>query len=140
VVGVVVAVAVGVGVAVGVVVGVVVAVAVGVTGNPQKRKGDKAEREVAQLILDLTGWSARRKLGAGRHDDQGDIDGVPNTTIQVANYKDVASAIRLKVAGCVEQQERAGTTHGATFIRRPGGKYIVVLTPEQWATYARESV
>ena len=34
--------------------------------NPQKRKGDAAEREAAQLLSDLLGLVVRRKLGAGR--------------------------------------------------------------------------
>jgi hypothetical protein len=107
--------------------------------NPAKRKGDSAELEVQALIRDLTGWPARRKLGAGRTDDMGDIDGVPYTVVQVAAYKDLARGIREKVPGCVEQQERAGATFGATFLRLRGGKYVVVLTPEQWGTYAREA-
>ena len=107
--------------------------------GPSKRKGDRAELEVQAIIQDQLGYPARRKLGAGRTDDTGDIDGVPNTVIQVANYKDIATAIRVKVAACVEQQERAGATFGATFLRRPGGTYVVVLTVEQWATLMREA-
>ena len=46
--------------------------------NPQKRKGDAAEREAAQLIADLLALPVRRKLGAGRSNgsggDIGDID------------------------------------------------------------------
>ena len=52
------------------------------------------EREAAQLIAELTGHPARRKLGAGRADDTGDIDGVPATVVQVANWADVARAVR----------------------------------------------
>ena len=107
--------------------------------NRSKSKGDRAELEVQGLIRDLTGWPARRKLGAGRLDDEGDIDGVPNTTIQVAAYADLQRAVREKVPACVEQQERANTDFGATFLRLRGGKFVVVMTPEQWATYARES-
>lgn len=107
--------------------------------NPNKARGDRAELEVQALIRVLTGWPARRKLGAGRQDDVGDIDGVPDTTIQVASYADLTRAVREKVPACVEQQERAETTFGATFIRRHGGGYYVVLTPDQWATYAREA-
>lgn len=105
-----------------------------------KAKGDRAELEVQRLIADLTGFPARRKLGAGRADDMGDIDGVPDTCIQVANYTDVARALREKVPGCVAQQARMGATFGATFLRRRGGSYVVVLTAEQWATYAREAI
>lgn len=107
--------------------------------NAQKRKGDRAELEVAGLINDLTGWPARRKLGAGRADDTGDIAGVPQTTIQVAAYADLPRAVREKVPACVEQQRNAGSTFGATFVKRKGGGFLVVLTPEQWATYARET-
>lgn len=107
--------------------------------NTAKNKGDRAEREVQGLLRDLLGVPARRKLGAGRADDMGDIDSVPDTVIQVAAYNDIARAIAEKVPGCVEQQQRAGATFGATFLRRRGGAYVVVLTPEQWATYWREA-
>jgi hypothetical protein len=60
--------------------------------------------------------------------------------VQVASYADLTRAIREKVPACVEQQERAQATFGATFVRRRGGGYLVVLTPEQWSTYARESL
>ncbi len=107
--------------------------------NPSKDKGDKAEREAAALIHELTGWPARRKLGAGRLDDIGDIDGVPDTVVQVVNRKDVALALRLKLPACEEQQARAGAPFGCVFVRRPGGGFFVAMTTEQWSTYAREA-
>ena len=107
--------------------------------HPSKRKGDKAELEVQALLRDLLGVPARRALGAGRADDMGDITGVPNTCIQVANYANISEALRLKVDGCIAQQERAGATFGATFIRRPGGRYVVAMSPEQWAAMWREA-
>ena len=45
--------------------------------NKQKNKGDAAEREAAKLLAEATGLPVRRKLGAGRQDDVGDLDGVP---------------------------------------------------------------
>lgn len=107
--------------------------------NAKKEKGAKAERDAAALINELTGWPARRKLGSGRLDDEGDIDGVFDTTIQVVNYKDIARALREKVPASEVQQQRAGTSFGCTFVRKPGGGFYVVMSPEQWATYARES-
>jgi hypothetical protein len=106
-----------------------------------KRKGDHAEREAAALIHDLLGVPARRKLGAGRQDDQGDLDGIPDTTIQVAarNAAGLLEAVRHKPATCHTQQIRAGTTFGATFIRLNGGTWRVVLTPEQFAVLWREA-
>ena len=106
--------------------------------NAAKIKGDRAELEVAALIHDLNGWPARRKLGAGRLDDTGDIDGVPDTTIQVANWADALRAVRQKPLEAAVQATHAGTLHAAAFIRLRGGVWRVVLTPDQWATYDRE--
>ena len=108
-----------------------------------KRKGDAAELEAARLIHNLLGQPARRKLGAGRADDMGDIDGIPDTTIQVcatgpANL--VARGLVLKPREADAQSETAGTTFAATFVRIRGGTWRVVLTPEAWATYWREAV
>ena len=94
------------------------------------------------LIQSLLGApTIRRKLGAGRRDDMGDIDGVEDTTIQVVNWpSDTLRAIRDKPLTCEAQRENADTTFAATFVRLRGGVYRVVLTPEQWATYVRESL
>lgn len=107
--------------------------------NPAKAKGDRAELEVQELLRDLLGVPARRALGAGRADDMGDITGVPDTCIQVANYTDIGRAIREKVDECPAQQERAGATFGACFIRRRGGRYLVAMTPDQFAALWREA-
>ncbi len=107
--------------------------------HPSKRRGDRAELAVQALIRDLLGWPARRMLGAGRKDDIGDVTGVPDTTVQVCDWKDLLAAVRTKPRECEQQQLRAGTTFGATFVRLRGGEFRVVMTPEQWATYAREA-
>jgi hypothetical protein len=105
-----------------------------------KRKGDAAELEVQGILRDLLGVPARRMLGAGRRDDVGDMDGVPDTTIQIANWRDVQGGLRLKPAEAEEQRARAGMTFAATFLRLHGGSWVVVLSPEQWATYWREAM
>ena len=105
--------------------------------NPQKRKGDAAELECARLINQLTGFPAERKLGAGRAEDTGDIYGVDDTTVQVANWKNISDAVRLKPRECTGQQANAHTKYGCTWIRLRGGEWRVVLTPEQWGAYAR---
>ncbi len=109
-------------------------------GAHAKRKGAKAEREVAELINGLLGFDSRRMLGAGRLDDVGDIDGVPDHVIQVTDRKRVDNAVREKPPECEQQQENAGASYGATFVRLRGGDYRVVLTPKQWATYVRDSL
>ena len=95
---------------------------------------------------------ARRALGAGRKDDVGDITGVPDTVIQVADWKDVTRAVREKPLECEEQRLKSTkpyewlgkTDHipdsfAATFVRLRGGDYRVVLTVEQWAAMWREA-
>ena len=107
--------------------------------HPSKAKGDRAELAVQGILRDLLGVPARRKLGAGRQDDMGDIDGVPNTCIQVVDRADVARAIREKLPECVEQQARMGCDFGATFVKQRGGSFFVVMTPEQFAALWREA-
>jgi hypothetical protein len=102
-------------------------------GNPQKRKGDRAELEAAQLVTDLLGFPVSRELGAGRADDVGDLRGVPRTVIQVASWADVAAAARQKPLGAEQQRQNANARHATTLVRFRGGIWRAVLTPEQWA-------
>lgn len=103
--------------------------------DPKKSRGDRAEREVAELLSEL-GWPSRRKLGAGRADDTGDIDVIgADVVIQVADWRDKVAAIRAKVPDAEEQRRNAGARFAATFLRLWGGDYVVVLSPEQWAAY-----
>lgn len=107
--------------------------------HPSKRKGDSAEREVERILQDFLGVPARRKLGAGRRDDMGDIDGVPDTCISVGNIARLSEAIREKPLECEVQQRRSGCTFGATWVRLRGGQWRIVMTPEQWTTMWREA-
>jgi hypothetical protein len=117
--------------------------------NSSKRKGDRAELEVQGILRDLLGVPARRALGAGRKDDVGDITGVPDTVIQVVDWKDVTRAVREKPLECESQRQKTWTgslangrhhTFAASFVRLRGGEYRVVMTPEQWAAMWREAV
>ena len=108
--------------------------------NPQKRKGDAAERELAHKLHGLLGLPIRRKLGAGRKDDTGDIDGLPNCTAQAKNYADTLRAIREGLPAVETQRNNAGTTHSVLFVRRRGGEWIAVMTLDQWATMYRETL
>ena len=101
--------------------------------HPSKRKGDDAERDVEKLLRALLDVPARRKLGAGRLDDMGDIDNVPDTVISVGNIARLSEAIREKPVECEVQRVRAGARFAATFVKLRGGKYRVVLTVEQFA-------
>jgi hypothetical protein len=107
--------------------------------NPSKAKGDKAELEAARLLADATGWPVRRKLGAGRTDDTGDLDGIPQTTVQVKNYRDITRAVNETLDELPAQQANAGTPFGIGLIRRPGGRWFAVLTLDQAAALLREA-
>jgi hypothetical protein len=107
--------------------------------SPQKRKGDAAELEAAAILSDLLGYPVRRKLGAGRTDDTGDLDGVPDTVLQVASWADALRAVREKPLAAESQRHNASTTFAATLVRLRGGVWRVVLTPEQFATLHREA-
>lgn len=106
--------------------------------NPNGTKGKAAEREAAALLQNLLGLPVRRRLGAGRLDDVGDLDGVPNTVVQVANWADALRAVREKPLEAEQQRENADATFASSFVRLRGGVWRVVLTPEQWATLMRE--
>jgi len=105
--------------------------------NPQKRKGDAAELEAARLLSEALGLPVRRKLGAGRSDDTGDLDGVPGHVVQVASWKDTAAAARVKPPEAEQQRLNAQADHAATLVRFRGGTWRVVLTLEQWTRYVR---
>lgn len=106
--------------------------------HPNRRKGLKAEREVAGLLSDEFGVKVTRRYNLGSPEDLGDLI-LENTTIQVANYADIGRAIREKLPETVAQQERAGSLFGALFCRRRGGEYLVILTVNQWTTLWREA-
>jgi hypothetical protein len=107
--------------------------------NPAKDKGDRAELEIERWLRDNLGVPARRALGAGRLDDIGDIHGVPNTVIQVANWADLNRAVREKLPALERQMVNASADLGALFCRRKGGSFVVVQTPEMWAQMWREA-
>jgi hypothetical protein len=101
--------------------------------NAAKARGDAAEREVASQLSLLLGVEIRRKLGAGRRDDIGDLDGLDGWVGQVA-YRpgDILRALIDKPAQCELQQARAGTPFGVTFLRQRGGIWRAVQTIPQF--------
>jgi len=103
--------------------------------NPSKAKGDRAELEAASLLTSLLGVLVRRKLGAGRADDTGDLDGVPGHVVQVASWADTSAAARIKPREAEQQRINANADHAVALVRFRGGTWRVVLTVEQWAQY-----
>jgi hypothetical protein len=106
--------------------------------HPSKRKGDQAEREISALIAAELGIEVRRKLGAGRQDDTGDLDGLDDWTVEVKNVAKLSDALRDGVNDCTREQLNAGTTFGVAFVRVRGGGWYAVQSIPQWATVYRE--
>ena len=100
--------------------------------NKQKNKGDKAEREAAELLTEVTGYECKRTLSAGIPGDVGDIHGIPDCVIQVANYKDTSTACLKKPREVESQRENAKAKYAASMVRWRGGHWRVVLTVEQF--------
>lgn len=106
----------------------------------QQQKGDRAEREVAQLLSDELGLPVRRAFGAGRGLDEGDLVGLPRVSAQVANYTDLVRAIREKLPEAERQRLNARADFAALFARRYGGSYVVVQTVPSWCAMFRETL
>ena len=97
-----------------------------------QRKGSQAERELAELLTFLTGHHCRRALGAGRHDDIGDLVGLPDTVCQSASWADLDRCVTTKLPQVAVQKKNAAARFAALFCRRRGGQWIVVMTIEEW--------
>jgi hypothetical protein len=108
--------------------------------HPSRRKGASAEREVAGLLTDLLGHKVVRRYNLGTHEDIGDLVGLPDTCLQVAAWSDLDRAVREKLPELEQQQARSGSTFAAMFCRRRGGRYVVCMTPEQFACLLREAL
>lgn len=100
--------------------------------NPNKAKGSAAERAVAKWLADH-GWpDAERRYDAGRHDDRGDIRGVPGVTIEVKNHQ------RIDLAGWMKELEQemgnSGDSVGFVVVKKRGttdvGQWYAVLPVE----------
>ena len=108
--------------------------------NPKKRKGDKAEREAAELLTEVTGFQCKRNLAAGIPDDVGDIYGIPNCVIPVADYKDKSKACLVKPREVEIQRQNADVKFAASMVRFRGGQCRMVLTPEQFNTLLQSAL
>jgi len=101
--------------------------------NSNKRKGDRAERELATLLTVLLHKPMRRTLGAGRKDDIGDIDGIDDIVIQVKHWQDITAAITQGIGQLARQQGNKKATHGVLFIKHRKHGWLAVTTITEWA-------
>lgn len=95
-------------------------------GNANHQKGAATERMAVRYLREY--WpEADRRLREGRVDDQGDIDGVPFTCIQVKYWK--AKALQSWVTQTLRQRDASGHPLCALVVRI---KYQAV---EKWDVY-----
>ena len=84
--------------------------------NASQDKGKRAEREALawfkKTAPDLVLWNARRTLGEGHAEDIGDLQVLPDVTVQVKAYKQASMSAGLygAAAGATVQGLRARTT------------------------------
>ena len=82
----------------------------------------------------------RRQQRAGRTDDAGDLDGIPGVCVQVKNYRDIVRGINEAMNDLPAQKRNSGAQHAAALVRRPGGRWIVTMSPEEWCYLLREAM
>ena len=99
--------------------------------NPQKAKGDQFERDCAKFLTSNTKFRVARRFGAGAADDEGDLYGLPNMTVQCANWTSTATALRDKPPEADQQAARISPEMiGVTAIKLRGGQIRFVFTQD----------
>lgn len=99
------------------------------TANAEK--GAQTERMVAKFLQENGYPNADRRLREGRHDDQGDIDGVPHTVIQV---KYVAQPrLQTWITDTLKQRDAARVPLCMLVVRVKG------QAPGKWSAYMPSS-
>lgn len=108
------------------------------------RKGAFAEREIAAILADLTGYHVERRLREGRIDDIGDLDGLPGCVAQVKWYVNVQRAVREGMPALIRQQEIADAPYGVLFVRRTGrverDRWVALMPIESFTTLLLDAV
>ena len=108
--------------------------------NPNKRKGDQAERQVVAWLRTHGFINAERAYGAGRADDVGDIDGMPGVCIEVKDHGKHTLSEFLKELESEMQNMNAAT--GVVIIKRRGSTdvdtWYAVSTARIWVDLLKE--
>ena len=85
--------------------------------NPNKDKGDRAERELVAWLRQ-NGYPLAERSRAGWADDRGDILGVHDLTIEVKSAKTMRLGPWLDELDV--EKSNGGTRDGVLVVRRPG--------------------
>lgn len=97
------------------------------------RKGADTERQVAKYLRENGFPQADRRLREGRADDQGDIDGVPLTVIQVKYWAE--KRLQKWATETLKQRDTAGVPHCLLVVRTPHrgiSGWDAYAPPRQW--------
>ena len=109
-------------------------------GNPPKSKGDCSEPEIAPLS-ELLRFAVRRKPRRRPPSmTPATLDGIPDTVVQVANWNNGIRAVRREARRRETQRLNAGADYAATAVRPSVASWRFVPTPEQFATYVRNTI
>jgi hypothetical protein len=83
--------------------------------NRNKQKGDMFERDVVAVFRDCGHVHAERALGLGRHEDRGDVAGVPGLYIECRNRKEIELG-----AWMTEARSQCGESVPVLVVKRRG--------------------
>lgn len=116
--------------------------------NPNKVKGDRAERAAVEalreLAADLVLPDAQRMLGAGRRDDIGDLRVFPDAAVQVRAMRNLAAGVRSAAFDAEVQAARGRSKFPLGMVpiphapNRPDAVRWLAATT-QWPTHLDES-
>jgi len=105
--------------------------------SPQQRKGSAAEREICALLRSQGLPDVDRAYGAGRPDDKGDLDGLPEVYAQVKHYADGWRAVWEALAA----GDASGMPWPVGFVRYPRQPlWVASMRAEAWASLYRDAL
>ncbi len=107
-------------------------------GRAMKAKGSQWERDVVKVLRNAGHQFVERAYGAGRHDDRGDIDGLPGFVIEAKNCG------RIELGPWMDEAVREAS-HGACIPvvvikrrNRAATDGFVVMRLSDWAELVRD--
>lgn len=105
-----------------------------------REKGARAERELAKLITDLSGYHMSRTRTPGQAADIGDLVGLPGCVVEAKHWANHGAAVRAALPQAREAAERLGVPYPTAWIRMVGGFWFVAMEPDVFLSLHREAV
>jgi len=105
-----------------------------------RAKGNRCEQEVVNLLRDLSGFHVVRTRTPGTASDVGDIANLPHCVVEVKGHTNIARSISEGIPQARAASERTKQPWPTVWVRRPGGRYVVVMEPEFFLAMHREAL